>query len=141
MTLLKGIGGDNMETELELVAIIEGLQDIDIEKRTLYLKLATLFENDLKHNLVKDHIQLAEETGLSHALWSEFLNITEVNGFMDSNLNVIARASQRKRLAQMGKGASASDINAYKALKEHNVQYSDVDNSNVVVMYIDKDDR
>jgi hypothetical protein len=49
----------------------------------------------------------------------------------------ISRAGERRLIDEMGRGdVNTKDVNAYKAIKEYNASNNDVDNSNIVIMYL-----
>ena len=52
-------------------------------------------------------------------------------------MRLLSKAGERKLIKDLSSGnTNTADVNAYKALKEYNAQNSDVDNSNVVIMYL-----
>jgi len=124
-----------------LSEIIDGI-DIDDAKKKTFQILAGEFIADIKENIAKSHFELAEITGLEYSVWADFLNTTEINGWIMEQLSVMTRAGQRARLQSLGTGsASVNDINAYKALKDHNAGNAGVDNSNAVILYLPVKER
>jgi len=56
-------------------------------------------------------------------------------------MRLLSRAGERKLIQGLASGkTNTADVNAYKAIKEYNAQNADVDNSNVVIMYLDPEE-
>ena len=126
---------------MKLNEIIKGLE-LDPKEEKLFLTLAGEFEVDIKHNITKSHFELADETGLAHEVWAKFLNTTEINGWIQENLQIMTRAGARKRLQEIGSGsASSNNVNAYKALKDFNNNANGIDNSGTVLLYLPPKER
>jgi hypothetical protein len=121
---------------MTLNEIVESL-DIVEEKKNLYRNLCAVIENNVEENISKTPFELARETGIQYDKWVEFLETTEVNGWVNDTIRVISKVAQRKRLQDLGKeGVSTQEVNAYKALEGYNANEKQSDNSNVVIMYL-----
>lgn len=121
---------------MTLNEIVESL-DIIEEKKNLYRNLCAVIENNVEENISKTPFELARETGIQYDKWVEFLETTEVNGWVNDTIRVISKVAQRKRLQDLGKeGVSTQEVNAYKALEGYNANEKQSDNSNVVIMYL-----
>lgn len=121
---------------MTLNEIVEALE-IDEDKKQLYRNFCAVIENDVENNIAKTPFELSAETGISYDKWLEFLETTEVNGWVNDTIRVIAKISQRKKLKDLGKESTTTqDVNAYKALNDYNASSKPTDNSNVVIMYM-----
>lgn len=119
------------------LAEVVGLLNIDDSVKLKYTQMAIVFEDSLDDNISKTHTELAKDTGIPYDDWAKFLNITEVSGWLNETMRLLSKAGERKLIRDLSSGKSnTADVNAYKALKEYNAQNSDVDNSNVVIMYL-----
>ena len=126
---------------MNLMEIVESLE-IEEKQKTQFRILAGEFEVDIKDNITKNHFELADETGVSYEAWANFLNTTEINGWIHDQLAIMTRAGQRKRLQDIGSGkASSNDVNALKALQLHNAGQQGVDNSETIIFYLPPKDR
>jgi hypothetical protein len=84
---------------------------------------------------------LEERTGIPYDEWSSFLSVTEVAGWLNETMRQLARAGERRLINEMGQGdVTPKDVNAYKAIKEYNANNNDIDNSNIVIMYLPPED-
>ena len=123
---------------------VVGQLNLDDRVKMKYTELANLFEGDIKKNITRSHFDLEEATGIPYDEWSKFLGVTEVAGWINDTMRQIARAGERRLIDEMGRGdVTPKDVNAYKAIKEYNTANNDVDNSNIVVMYLppEEDDK
>jgi hypothetical protein len=121
---------------MTLSDIIETLL-IDDEKKQLYRNFCAVIESNVEENITKTPFELSAETGIPYDKWLEFLETTEVNGWVNDTIRVIAKISQRKKLKDLGKESTTTqDVNAYKALNDYNSSSKPTDNSNVVIMYM-----
>lgn len=121
---------------MTLSEIVESL-DISDEKKSFYRTLCSVMESDAEENITKTPFELSRETGVSYDKWVEFLETTEVNGWINDTIRIISKVAQRKRLQDLGKeGVSTQEVNAYKALEGYNSNEKPTDNSNVVIMYL-----
>lgn len=119
------------------LAEVVGLLNVKEELKLKYTRMAIVFEDNLDENITKTHTQLASDTGIPYDDWAKFLNTTEIAGWMNETMRLLSRAGERKLIKDLAQGkANTSDVNAYKAIKEYNAQNSDVDNSNIVIMYL-----
>lgn len=119
------------------LAEVVGLLNIDDSIKLKYTQMAIVFEDNLDDNISKTHTELARDTGIPYDDWAKFLSITEISGWLNETMRLLSRAGERKLIRDLSSGKSnTADVNAYKALKEYNAQNSDVDNSNVVIMYL-----
>ena len=119
------------------LAEVVGLLKISDQQKMKYTRMATVFEDNLDENISKTHTELSKDTGIPYDDWAAFLNITEVAGWLNETMRLLSRAGERKLIQGIAKGgANTADVNAYKAIKEYNAQNSDVDNSNIVIMYL-----
>lgn len=119
------------------LAEVVGLLNIDDSVKLKYTQMAIVFEDNLDDNITKTHTELSKDTGIPYDDWAKFLNITEISGWLNETMRLLSRAGERKLIKDLSSGNSnTADVNAYKALKEYNAQNSDVDNSNVVIMYL-----
>lgn len=123
------------------MVVIDSLE-VDEALKKKFMILAGEFEANIKENIAKSHFELADETGLPYELWADFLNTTEINGWIQDQLSVMTRAGARKRLQDIGQGkATTNDVNAYKALKDHNAVQGGIDNGNTVILYVPPKER
>jgi hypothetical protein len=121
---------------MTLSDIVETLL-IDDEKKQLYRNFCAVIESNVEENITKTPFELSAETGIPYDKWLEFLETTEVNGWVNDTIRVIAKISQRKKLKDLGKESTTTqDVNAYKALNDYNSSSKPTDNSNVVIMYM-----
>ena len=119
------------------LAEVVGLLKINDQLKLKYTKMAIVFEDNLDDNITKTHTELAKDTGIPYDDWAKFLNITEIAGWLNETMRLLSKAGERKLIKDLSSGnTNTADVNAYKALKEYNAQNSDVDNSNVVIMYL-----
>ena len=119
------------------LAEIVGLLNIDDTLKLKYTQMAIVFEDNLDDNITKTHTELSKDTGIPYDDWAKFLNITEISGWLNETMRLLSRAGERKLIRDLSSGkTNTADVNAYKAIKEYNAQNSDVDNSNVVIMYL-----
>lgn len=110
---------------------------VDEKIKTKYMRMASAFEEDIEQNLNKTHFELAKDTGIPYDEWGAFMSITEVAGWLNETTRLTAAVGERKLISDLGRGGnSTKDVNAYKAIKEYNEKNNDVDNSNVVIMYL-----
>ena len=80
---------------------------------------------------------MSAETGVPYDKWSDFLETTEINAWVNDTIRIIAKISQRKKLKDLGKESTTTqDVNAYKVLDDYNSTTKPTDNSNVVIMYL-----
>lgn len=107
------------------------------DKKNLYRNLCAVIENDVEENIAKTPFELSAETGIPYDKWSEFLETTEINAWVNDTIRIIAKVSQRKKLKDLGKESTTTqDVNAYKVLDDYNSSSKPTDNSNVVIMYL-----
>jgi len=119
------------------LAEVVGLLNIPDEVKLKYTQMAIVFEDNLDDNITKTHTELSKDTGIPYDDWAKFLNITEIAGWLNETMRLLSRAGERKLIRDLSSGkTNTADVNAYKALKEYNASNSDVDNSNVVIMYL-----
>lgn len=121
---------------MTLREIVSQLKVDDGIKRK-YMRMADAFEEDIQNNISKTHFELSESTGIPYDDWGDFMSITEVAGWLNETTRLTASVGERKLISDLGRGGnSTKDVNAYKAIKEYNEKNNDVDNSNVVIMYL-----
>ena len=121
---------------MRLTEVVGQLQ-VDDRIKMKYTELAHLFESDIKNNITRSHFDLEEKTGIPYDDWAKFLSVTEIAGWINETMRQISRAGERRLINEMGRGdVTPKDVNAYKAIKEYNTANNDVDNSNIVVMYL-----
>jgi hypothetical protein len=119
------------------LAEVVGLLDIKDALKLKYTQMAIVFEDNLDDNIVKTHTELSKDTGIPYDDWAKFLSITEISGWLNETMRLLSKAGERKLIKDLSSGkTNTADVNAYKALKEYNAQNADVDNSNVVIMYL-----
>ena len=119
------------------LAEVVGLLELKDTLKLKYTQMAIVFEDNLDDNITKTHTELAKDTGIPYDDWAKFLNITEIAGWLNETMRLLSKAGERKLIRDLSSGKTkTADDNAYKALKEYNAQNSDVDNSNVVIMYL-----
>lgn len=123
------------------LAEIVGLLKLPDEVKLKYTQMAIVFEDNLDENISKTHTELAKDTGIPYDDWAKFMNITEISGWLNETMRLLSRAGERKLIQGLASGkTNTADVNAYKAIKEYNAQNADVDNSNVVIMYLDPEE-
>jgi hypothetical protein len=111
--------------------------DLAEEKKNLYRNLCAVIENNVEENITKTPFELSAETGVPYDKWSDFLETTEINAWVNDTIRIIAKISQRKKLKDLGKESTTTqDVNAYKVLDDYNSTTKPTDNSNVVIMYL-----
>ena len=123
---------------------VVGQLNLDDRLKMKYTELAQMFESDIRKNITRSHFDLEEHTGIPYDEWSKFLAVTEIAGWINDTMRQISRAGERRLIDEMGRGdVNPKDVNAYKAIKEYNTNNNDVDNSNVVIMYLppEEDDK
>lgn len=119
------------------LAEVVGTLKIDDALKQTYTRMATVFEDNIQENMSRTHFELADSTGIPYDEWGHFMSITEVSGWINETMRIMARAGERKLISDLGRGnSSVKDVNAYKAIKEYNEKNNDIDNSNVVIMYL-----
>lgn len=119
------------------LAEVIGRLDLPDKEKMQYTRMAIVFEDNIEDNIVRSHFELERETTIPYDDWDKFLSITEVAGWLNETMRQLAKAGERKLIRDMGEGAVESkDVNAYKAIKEFNEKNSDVDNSNIVIMFL-----
>lgn len=119
------------------LAEVVGTLKIDDALKQTYTRMATVFEDNIQENMSRTHFELADATGIPYDEWGHFMSITEVSGWINETMRIMARAGERKLISDLGRGkSSVKDVNAYKAIKEYNENNNDIDNSNVVIMYL-----
>ncbi len=119
------------------LAEVVGTLKIDETLKQKYTRMATVFEDNIEDNMSKTHFELAKSTGIPYDEWGHFMSITEIAGWINETMRIMARAGERKLITDLGKGGSTvKDVNAYKAIKEFNEKNNDIDNSNVVILYL-----
>jgi hypothetical protein len=124
------------------LAEIVGLLKIPDEVKLKYTQMAIVFEDNLDENISKTHTELSRDTGIPYDDWAKFLSITEISGWLNETMRLLSRAGERKLIQGLSSGkTNTADVNAYKAIKEYNAQNTDVDNSNVVIMYLDPEEE
>jgi len=120
---------------------VVGQLKLDDRLKMKYTELAQLFESDIQKNITRSHFDLEERTGIPYDEWSSFLSVTEVAGWLNETMRQLARAGERRLINEMGQGdVTPKDVNAYKAIKEYNANNNDIDNSNIVIMYLPPED-
>jgi hypothetical protein len=120
---------------------VVGQLNLDDRLKMKYTELAQLFEADIQKNITRSHFDLEERTGIPYDEWSSFLSVTEVAGWLNETMRQLARAGERRLINEMGQGdVTPKDVNAYKAIKEYNANNNDIDNSNIVIMYLPPED-
>ena len=121
---------------MTLNEIVDKLE-LDTEKKNLYRNLCAVIENNVEENIAKTPFELSAETGVPYDKWTEFLETTEINAWVNDTIRIIAKVSQRKKLKDLGKESTTTqDVNAYKVLDDYNSNTKPTDNSNVVIMYL-----
>jgi hypothetical protein len=121
---------------MTLSEIIEVLE-LPTEKKNLFRNFSAVIENNVEENISKTPFELSKESGIPYDKWVEFLETTEVNGWINETIRVISKVAQRKRLQDLGReGVSTQQVNAYKALEGYNSNEKQTDNTNVVIMYL-----
>lgn len=116
---------------------VVGQLNLDDRLKMKYTELAQLFEADIQKNITRSHFDLEERTGIPYDEWAGFLSVTEVAGWLNETMRQLARAGERRLINEMGQGeVTPKDVNAYKAIKEYNATNNDIDNSNIVIMYL-----
>lgn len=121
---------------MTLNEIVDKLE-LDTEKKNLYRNLCAVIENNVEENITKTPFELSAETGVPYDKWSDFLETTEINAWVNDTIRIIAKISQRKKLKDLGKESTTTqDVNAYKVLDDYNSTTKPTDNSNVVIMYL-----
>lgn len=121
---------------MTLTDIVEKLELPD-DKKNLFRNLCAVIENNVEENIAKTPFELSAETGITYDKWTEFLETTEINGWVNDTIRIIAKVSQRKKLKDLGKESTTTqDVNAYKVLDDYNSTTKPTDNSNVVIMYL-----
>jgi len=126
---------------MKLNEIVEKLE-IDADKKNLYRNLCAVIENNVEENIVKTPFELARITGVPYDKWVEFLETTEINGWINDTTRIIAKVAQRKKLKDLsGAETTTQDVNAYKALNEYNETTKPNDNSNIVILYMPEKDK
>jgi hypothetical protein len=111
--------------------------DLAEDKKNLYRNLCAVIENNVEENITKTPFELSAETGVPYDKWSDFLETTEINAWVNDTIRIIAKISQRKKLKDLGKESTTTqDVNAYKVLDDYNSTTKPTDNSNVVIMYL-----
>jgi phage FluMu gp28-like protein len=121
---------------MTLNEIVDKLE-LDTEKKNLYRNLCAVIENNVEENIAKTPFELSAETGIPYDKWTEFLETTEINAWVNDTIRIIAKVSQRKKLKDLGKESTTTqDVNAYKVLDDYNSNTKPTDNSNVVIMYL-----
>jgi hypothetical protein len=119
------------------LAEVVGTLKIDDAIKQRYTRLATVFEDNIEENISKTHFELAKDTGIPYDEWGSFMSITEIAGWINETMRIMARVGERRLINDLSKGGSSvKDVNAYKAIKEYNEKNNDIDNSNVVIMYL-----
>jgi len=119
------------------LAEVVGTLKIDDAVKQRYTRLATVFEDNIEANISKTHFELAKDTGIPYDEWGSFMSITEIAGWINETMRIMARVGERRLINDLSKGGSSvKDVNAYKAIKEYNEKNNDIDNSNVVIMYL-----
>jgi hypothetical protein len=125
---------------MKLNEIVEGLT-ISVEQKNLYRNLCAVIENNIEENIAKTPFELARETGIPYDKWAEFLETTEVNGWVNETIRIITKVAQRKTLKNLtGSDTTTQDVNAYKVLNDYNNTTKASDNSNVVILYMPEKD-
>ena len=111
--------------------------DLAEDKKNLYRNLCAVIENNVEETITKTPFELSAETGVPYDKWSDFLETTEINAWVNDTIRIIAKISQRKKLKDLGKESTTTqDVNAYKVLDDYNSTTKPTDNSNVVIMYL-----
>jgi hypothetical protein len=119
------------------LAEVVGTLKIDENLKQKFTRMATIFEDNIESNISKTHFELSKDTGIPYDEWGSFISITEIAGWINETMRVMARAGERKLISDLGRGGSTvKDVNAYKAIKEFNEQNNNIDNSNIVIMYL-----
>jgi hypothetical protein len=119
------------------LAEVVGTLKIEEALKQKYTRMATVFEDNIEDNISKTHFELAKDTGIPYDEWGSFMSITEIAGWINETMRLMARVGERRLINELGKGGSSvKDVNAYKAIKEYNDKNNDIDNSNVVIMYL-----
>jgi hypothetical protein len=120
---------------------VVGQLKLDDRLKMKYTELAQMFESDIQKNITRSHFDLEQRTGIPYDEWASFLSVTEVAGWLNETMRQLARAGERRLINEMGQGdVTPKDVNAYKAIKEYNASNNDVDNSNIVIMYLPPED-
>lgn len=121
---------------MTLNEIVDKLE-LETEKKNLYRNLCAVIENNVEENITKTPFELSAETGIPYDKWTDFLETTEINAWVNDTIRIIAKISQRKKLKDLGKESTTTqDVNAYKVLDDYNSTSKPTDNSNVVIMYL-----
>ena len=119
------------------LAEVVGTLKIDDSIKQKYTRMATVFEDNIEENISKTHFELSKSTGIPYDEWGHFMSVTEISGWINETMRIMARAGERRLINDLTKGGSTvKDVNAYKAIKEFNEKNNDIDNSNVVILYL-----
>lgn len=119
------------------LAEVVGTLKIDDAIKQKYTRMATVFEDNIEENISKTHFELSKSTGIPYDEWGHFMSVTEISGWINETMRIMARAGERRLINDLTKGGSTvKDVNAYKAIKEYNEKNNDIDNSNVVILYL-----
>lgn len=119
------------------LAEVVGTLKIDDTIKQKYTRMATVFEDNIEENISKTHFELSKSTGIPYDEWGHFMSVTEISGWINETMRIMARAGERRLINDLTKGGSTvKDVNAYKAIKEFNEKNNDIDNSNVVILYL-----
>jgi phage FluMu gp28-like protein len=121
---------------MTLTEIVERLE-LPEDRKNLFRNLCAVIENNVEENIAKTPFELSAESGVPYDKWTEFLETTEINSWVNDTIRMIAKVSQRKKLKDLGKESTTTqDVNAYKVLDDYNSTTKPTDNSNVVIMYL-----
>lgn len=124
------------------LAQIVGTLKVDDKVKQKFTRMAALFEKDLEDNITKTHFELAKTTGIPHDEWASFLRVTEIAGWINETMKMMASAGERRLIKNLGRGLSnPKEVNAYKAIKDYNQSSKSDDNTNIVIMYLPPDEE
>jgi len=100
-----------MKTTLELV------QELDLPEEME--RMAVIFDQGMPDTLYMNHYELAGMTGIPPEQWEDFLDLKEIQRFIQSKMAKLAETAARKAIRELERRGTESSSGAIKALNEH----------------------
>jgi hypothetical protein len=119
----------------DLLAANPNFQSLPTEKKEVYARLATEFEdNDLALYLSPSELTAKLGIGNRH-LWQDFLVLEPVQAYIRAQVAFTAQVGSRKTLQALTREAQTGDTTAAKQLNELAGIFNRTDNQKVVVLH------
>ena len=99
-----------MKSTLEIVQSLDLPEEME--------RMAIIFDQGMPDTLYMNHYELAEKTGIPSERWEEFLDLKEIQRFIQSKTAKLAEVAARKAIRELERRGSETTSGAIKALND-----------------------